>query len=456
MLSGRLLAYQTRLLLERDDPDVNEATAILVEAESYLIGRCFRDLETLVRELRRRLRLASLEKQTSLPLPPDAPRDASADLEILQSFTGTARDLIRRFEDELGEQRTESLRRYVRDFEEHVQQVQRASEGSEPSASLPFRATSILGKAPLTRKMIDLIRQVAPSGLAVLVTGETGTGKELVARAIHGESPRRSSNFVTLNCAALPENLLEAELFGHVRGAFTGAEDENRGILVNAAGGTVFFDEVGELPLTLQAKLLRVLDRALVRPVGGIEEVETDVRYIFATHQNLPTMVDEGKFREDLFFRIRAVEIGVPSLRDRLEDLPLLADYFGSVVKTDLTGPLLEEGAKRAMANYTWPGNVRELQNVVTHLVLTCSLPVTARDVKLVLSKKPTQGLFSPSFLRSRSLAQLVGRMEKEYFVQLYADCGGDMKAMAASQGVTPQGLYKRFKSLGIRPKELK
>lgn len=235
-----------------------------------------------------------------------------------------------------------------------------------------------------------------------------------------------------------------------------GAETDSGGLLVNATGGTVFFDYIGEMPPTLQAKLLRVLERNRARPVGGTDEVEIDARYVFATNRNLPSLVEEGTFRQDFFYRMTNFEIVVPALRDRLEDLPLLADYFRSLVNVDGTAPLLEQGAVRALANYPWPGNVRELQNVITHLVLTCTEAINSDDVRNLLGKKPTEGLFTPAFLRSRPLNQLLPQLEKEYFLQLHADSGGNLKSMSATLDIRLQALYKRFKMLGIRPKELK
>jgi DNA-binding NtrC family response regulator/tetratricopeptide (TPR) repeat protein len=455
MLSARLLLYRTRVLAALDDSDAREATALLVEAESFLIGRSLRDLEALARDLRRGFRLAGADGRARSPLPPEPARDPAAGLEIVRSFQGAAVDLVRRFEDRIGEEGVRSLQRHLRDLEDHIAEVQRAAEGGEPRGAAPFRAGSIIGRSKAVREVIRWIRHVAPSKLPVLVTGETGTGKEVVARAVHGESPRAAGPFVTLNCAALPGELLEAELFGSRKGAFTGAEADRDGLLAAARGGTVFFDEVGEMPLALQAKLLRVLDRGRVRPLGGAEEVEVDARFVLATNRDLRALVAEGAFRADLFFRIGAVEISVPPLRERLEDLPLLVERFHSLaVASDSPRPFLQEGAMQVLLAYSWPGNVRELQNLVTHLALALPGPVTAEDVRAVLGRGRAEGVFSPGFLRSRPLARLLEDLEREYIVQLRADHGGDLKAAARALGVSLQALYKKLKKLGIRPRD--
>ena len=331
-----------------------------------------------------------------------------------------------------------------------------------------FRSSSILGQSLAIRKLSSLIRQIAPSGLPVLITGETGSGKELVARAIHGESPRRMSPLVSVNCAALPEELLEAQLFGYSRGAFTGAEEDAPGLLKSANGGTFFFDEIGGLPLGLQGKLLRVIDRRQVRPLGGSEETTIDVRYLFATNRNLAALVEEGSFRQDLYFRLKTFEIAVPPLRERMEDLPLLVDHFRSMgsealpkereadgAGRDRAAPFFDESAMRALASHPWPGNIRELENVVIRLVLTAGERVKSDDVRKLLGKSPALKLFSPAFLRSRPLDALLAQLEKEYLLQACADRDGDLERVAAPLGITVRALYNRFKRLGIRPGEV-
>jgi two-component system NtrC family response regulator len=406
MLSARLLLYQTRILVERSA--LEEAKALLVEAESYLIGRRIRDLEELVEDLRRRLHVSG-----------------RSTVSVATAGAGSL--------DEAGS----------------------PAETASGRAAPPFHASAILGQSAAIRKVIELVQQMSPASLPVLITGETGTGKEMVARALHGEGPRRSGPFLSLNCAALPVDLLEAELFGHVQGAFTGAVRDHVGLLASARGGVLLFDEVGEMPLQLQAKLLRILDRGGVRPLGSADEIPTDVRLLFSTNRNVSALVQERKFRRDLFFRLGAFEIAVPPLRERVEDLPLLVEHFRREAIGDGSSVFFDEDALRTLAAYPWPGNVRELRNAVFRLALTRTGRITADDVKLCLEKGRPSGLFSPEVLRSRPIEELLGHLEKEHLIQLHVDHGGDLKEMARVLGITLRALYGRFKRLGLRPGEL-
>lgn len=456
MLSARLLAYQTQILLDRKPTDRSEAASLLVEAESYLIGRHLRDLEGIVRALRRRIRLATPATPAGSPLPPDPTTASSPGFDLLEGVGSAARDLLSVVRSEIGEDRTRAIQRHFRRFEETVQEAHRLVEGGEPPKSPPFRTSSIVGTSAAIREVKTCIRQCAPASLPVLITGETGTGKELVARSIHGESTRPLAPFQTVNCAALPAELLEAELFGYLRGAFSGAEKDRRGLLASADGGTFLFDNIAETPLSLQGKLLRVLDRRAVRPLGGTEEVQIDVRYLFSTSKNLPSEVEEGRFRRDLYYRLSTFAIQVPPLRERLEDLPLLVHHFRAQAREEREPPVVDEAALRVLAAHPWPGNVRELENVITRLVLTSSDRINAEEVRRVLGQAPPEGLFPPSFLRSRPLPDLQLQLEREYLLQLHADHGGDLKAIAARLGITQRALYDRFRKVGIRARELK
>ena len=225
----------------------------------------------------------------------------------------------------------------------------------------------VIGRSAIFREVLELAARVAPYPTTVLITGESGTGKEAVARAIHGASPRREAPFVGVNCGAIPENLLESELFGHEKGAFTGAERAREGLFMEAHGGTLFLDEIGELPMSLQVKLLRALQERRVRPVGGAQEREVDVRVLAATSRDLVQEVEEGRFREDLFYRINVIHLHLPPLRTRPEDIAALAEHFlqrhGERLGID-PEPLSPE-VVTALARYSWPGNVRELENVI-------------------------------------------------------------------------------------------
>lgn len=233
------------------------------------------------------------------------------------------------------------------------------------------RLSGMLGKGPAMRELFTLIEKVAPSRTTVLVTGESGVGKELVARAIHEGSPRASMPFIAINCGAIPEGLLESELFGHEKGAFTGASHAKEGLFLAAHGGTLLLDEIGELPLQTQVKLLRVLQQRSIRPVGGTRDVEVDVRIVAATNRNLAEEVKEGRFREDLFYRLNVIGLKVPPLRERKDDVLLLANHFLALFCNEMgrEGLRFSRSAQAALLDYDYPGNVRELENLVERAV---------------------------------------------------------------------------------------
>jgi two-component system response regulator AtoC len=247
----------------------------------------------------------------------------------------------------------ESLRREVRSLRRRVARA----EGFE----------AVIGRSGAFREVLQLAERVAPYPTTVLITGESGTGKEAVARAIHRASPRRDAAFVAVNCGAIPENLLEPELFGHEKGAFTGAERARAGLIAEANGGTLFLDEIGELPLPLQVKLLRVLQERTVRAVGAAQEQPVDVRVLAATSRDLVEEVEAGRFRDDLFYRINVLHLQLPPLRSRPEDVPVLAEHFlhAHAERLGIPAPELPAGLLPILLRYAWPGNVRELENVV-------------------------------------------------------------------------------------------
>ncbi len=243
--------------------------------------------------------------------------------------------------------------------------AERTDGAIAPTIPVPMRF-GMVGSSAGMRAVFDRIERVAPSHVPVLIQGETGTGKELVARALHDKSARRSKPFLAENCAAVPANLLESELFGHVRGSFTGAIADRPGHFVAADGGTVFLDEIGDMPLEMQSKLLRVLQEGEVRPVGSNKTQKVDVRVVAATNKDLPTMVRSRTFREDLYFRLNVVTIKLPPLRERPGDIPFLARALAAKAESEVGRKLeLSEAALAALERWSWPGNVRELENVL-------------------------------------------------------------------------------------------
>ncbi len=304
----------------------------------------------------------------------------------------------------------------------------------------------LLGKSPPMQKLRALIERVAGASASVLISGETGSGKDLVALAIHADSPRGDKPFVAVNCAALPEYLLESELFGHAKGAFTGASQSRRGLFVEADGGTIFLDEIGDLPPPLQGKLLRVLQSGEVRPVGSETSRTVDVRCVAATHKDLAELVAKGMFREDLFFRLDVLRVPVPPLRDRREDVVTLAEHF---LKKSLAGGTpsiligFEPEALDLLAACDWPGNVRQLENVVQRLVVSASAQLaTLAEVKAAMGPTREADPIAP-LVRQRLTLQEV---ESRYIEGILKSVDGSRPRAAEILGVDPSTLYRRDK----------
>jgi len=301
------------------------------------------------------------------------------------------------------------------------------------------------------QEVLQTVRQVAPAKSNVLILGESGTGKELVARAIHSNSPRRERNFVAVNCAALSEGLIESELFGHVKGAFTGAVAAKEGRIVHADGGTLFLDEVGDMPLLTQAKLLRVLETREVQPVGGNTPRKVDVRLVAATNRDLRVLVKEGTFREDLLFRLQVVVIELPALRERSGDVPMLIDHFlGELArahKRNVRGVSPE--ARAALVRYAWPGNVRELRNVIENMVLLARGDVlTLDDVPEQVRERSTPAKRSGAYeLAGRALSEV----ERDLIEANLTLVGGNREKAAKVLGIGERTLYRKLKEYGLQ-----
>ncbi len=316
-------------------------------------------------------------------------------------------------------------------------QVRRKDSGDE-----------LLGESPALEKVRDQIGRIAGLDTSILISGESGTGKELVARALHRQSGRRQGPFVAINCAALPENLLESELFGHVRGAFTDARETRRGLFAEASGGTLFLDEVGELPLSLQPKLLRVLEERKVRPLGGTQELACDVRIVAASHRDLAQAVREGSFRSDLYYRLNVIQLELPPLRARGNDILLLAQSFirelASRFDKSVTG--LSEPAAARLLGYRWPGNVRELRNVIERaLALTRHDRITVEDLPEHLQKPGGESSLPGGISDPLSLLPLAD-MERLYIERVLDQVGGNRTLAARILGVDRKTLYRKLK----------
>jgi DNA-binding NtrC family response regulator len=300
-----------------------------------------------------------------------------------------------------------------------------------------FAFDNILGRSKAMHAVFEQVKMVARSDASVLVVGESGTGKELVARAIHHNSPRKDGPFVAVNCTAIPETLLESELFGHEKGAFTGADRKRRGLFVEAAGGTLLLDEIGDLPPALQAKLLRVLQDKAVPPVGASEELQIDLRIVSATHRDLLALIKEGTFREDLYYRLAVLPLRLPSLRERAEDILLLAEHFLRRAAAALDKPLegFDDDARAWLLKHRWPGNVRELENVVERAA------TLARHVRVTEDDLQTE---FASTVAAAGTWPTLGELEAQYVRRVLDHTKGDKTAAAMILGVSVRTLQRR------------
>ena len=334
-------------------------------------------------------------------------------------------------------------------------------ENAELKARLDerFGFENIVGNSQAMRTLFQQTKMVAATRATVLIRGESGTGKELIANAIHHHSERKRGRFLPLNCAAIPPNLMESELFGHEKGSFTGADKTHPGKFELAHGGTLFLDEIGELSLDLQAKLLRVLEEHAVTRVGGAHSISVDVRIITATNRDLLALVREGKFREDLYYRLKVVELSIPSLRERLEDLPLLVQAFLGQFNKEHNKQVkrVSDGVLSALAGHRWPGNVRELKNVIERMVIFCDSDVLEErhlpsdfgsNGKSVQVPAPASTVAFPA---RQGTAVTLDQMEKEAIMSALSQTGGNKTQAARVLGIGLRTLHRKLKEYGYR-----
>ena len=316
-----------------------------------------------------------------------------------------------------------------------------------------YKFWNLIGKSPKMQRVYELVEKVAQTKANVLITGESGTGKELVAKAIHYNSARKDQSFVTLNCGAIPENLLESELFGHMKGSFTGAIANKRGLLEMAAGGTLFMDEIGELPLPLQVKLLRVIQEREFKRVGGTEDIKVDVRIISASNQDLQQKVAQGGFREDLFYRLNVIQIKLPPLRERKEDITLLMNHFvrkySAETGKEIEGVLPE--ALELLLNYDFAGNVRELENIIERsITLETSPTITERHIRSYLNERMMSKSMPPTLEipeEGIDLNKVVEDLEKAFILKALEHTEGVKKKAAELLGMNFRAMrYKLAK----------
>ncbi|MHC5135498.1 MAG: sigma-54-dependent transcriptional regulator [Planctomycetota bacterium] len=342
------------------------------------------------------------------------------------------------------------------DLDELVRMVGRAIPPETIQEREDFCFSGVLSRSPAMQAVYRVLRRVAPTNMPVLIEGESGTGKELTAKAIHSSSGRKEKAFYPINCAGLAETLLESELFGHVKGAFTGATADRKGMFQLADKGTLFLDEIGDMPLAMQAKLLRVLEDGLVMPVGGTSPVKVDVRFISATNHDLAKLVEEKKFRQDLYFRIKGVSVTIPPLRNRPQDVPELFGFFlkeaCGELKRDIH--LITEPAMRAMMAFPWPGNVRQLRNVIRTMVVMCDndtldlrdLPPEISRVRQLQAPMTSADSYPPDEMLGRPLEDV----ERQH-IQKTLELTGQNRAEAAKiLQIGERTLYRKIKEYDL------
>ena len=329
-------------------------------------------------------------------------------------------------------------------LQEQVKLLHKAVEQSKGFGEL-------LGASPSMQRLYEQLAQVAETDASILITGESGTGKELVARAIHNKSRRREGPFVAINCAALPETLLESELFGHAKGAFTDARAARQGLFLQAAKGTLFLDELGDFPMAVQAKLLRALEGRTVRPVGGDSEVPFDVRLLTATNRDLESAVEEGRFREDLFFRINVIQLDIPPLRARGTDILRLAQHFVELFEASAGKGVVGFSEKLAerLLSYSWPGNVRELRNVMERAVALTRYNKLGMDD---LPEKIRNYKSSQVFIGGEDPSELVAleEIERRYIEHVLKSVGGNKTMASRVLGLDRKTLYRKLQLYGV------
>ncbi|HMG21416.1 MAG TPA: sigma 54-interacting transcriptional regulator [Kofleriaceae bacterium] len=311
---------------------------------------------------------------------------------------------------------------------------------------------NIIGDSPAMKAVFAQLERVIDTRATVCIEGETGTGKELIASAVHHQSQRRDKMFVAQNCAALPENLLESELFGHKRGAFTSADSDKKGLFEIADGGTLFLDEMGEMPFTLQAKLLRVLQDGTIRPVGATTEKQVDVRIICATNRDLAAEVEKGRFRQDLYYRLMVFPIALPPLRDRREDIPALAAHFlkryADEYRMELPG--FTQDALDALASYNWPGNIRELENEIQRLVIQAESGHWIEITDLSPRLRKIEGTITRIAPQKGTLREMMDQVERWLITEALRDHGNNKTKTAVTLGITREGLHKKLAKFGV------
>ncbi|MDA8100098.1 MAG: sigma-54 dependent transcriptional regulator [Nitrospiraceae bacterium] len=447
----------TNILVVDDEKDICMALNLILSKEGYAVTEAYngeeafglirdREFDVLLTDIKMEkmdgLQLLKLTKETS-------PRTSVVMMTAFGSEALAVEAMRAGAEDYLKKPFTniDEVRLRIRNV---VEKRGLASENEILRQELSQRRVTfnnIIGNSEAMQKVYGIMEKVIPSKSNILVTGESGTGKGLVAQAIHESGPRKDKPFIAINCGAIPENLLESELFGHKKGAFTSAVEDKKGLITMAHEGTVFLDEIGELPSPLQVKLLHVIQTKELTPVGDTRVVRVDVRIIAATNADLVQRVKEGRFREDLYYRLNVIEICLPSLRERRDDIPLLIKHYIGSFAQDAGKEIrdIDYDAMKAMMAYDWPGNIRELRNTLERaVVLAEGDVVTLHDLPDKIRTIDVEGI------SASSLRQALDDFERDYIKRVLADTGGNKEIAADRLGIDLATLYRKLKKLKV------
>lgn len=457
---------QTKILVVDDEQSMREFLSILLEREGYSVVQAERAEVAL--ELLRNESFDLVISDVSMPglsglnlLERIKARDPETAVLMITAYS-TAEQAVEAMK--LGAYdyvakpfKVEEVKVLVRKALEKTS-LQKENRRLKQEVQERYSFSGLVGKSKKMRDLYDIIEKVANSTANILVLGESGTGKELAARAIHYNSPRRDKAFVAVNCGAIPDTLIEAELFGHKKGSFTGAIADRAGLFEQAEGGTLFLDEIGEVPLQLQAKLLRVLQEREFRRVGGTSAIKADVRIIAASNRDLEQQVKEGTFREDLFYRLNVVPVQMPPLRERAEDIVSLAEFFyKKFTQAPPTGEFITPGAIRVLTSYPFPGNVRELENLIERCVVMGNRVITEECLPLQVREYHTRTASQPSADIPEGGMDLEAHLDaiEKRFLLLALDRSGGVKKKAASLlGMTFRSFRYRLAKFGMEDDE--